>query len=90
MGLFVLGKFMATKKKRDYKKEYREYHGKPEQVANRAKRNQARREMEKEVGKSALKGKEVDHKRPLSKGGSNARGNLQVLSRTANRKKGNK
>ncbi|WP_439242424.1 HNH endonuclease signature motif containing protein [Lonepinella sp. BR2474] len=81
---------MATKKKRDYKKEYREYHGKPEQVANRAKRNQARREMEKEVGKSALKGKEVDHKRPLSKGGSNARGNLQVLSRTANRKKGNK
>lgn len=75
---------------RDYKKEYRQYHGKPEQIANRAKRNKARREMENELGKSALKGKEIDHKQPLSKGGSNARANLQVLSRTANRKKGNK
>lgn len=75
---------------RDYKKEYRQYHGKPEQIANRAKRNKARREMEKEMGKSALKGKEIDHKQPLSKGGSNARSNLQVLSKTANRKKGNK
>lgn len=86
---------MAKKKKsktreRDYDKEYLNYHGKPEQIANRAKRNKARREIEKEVGKSALKGKEVDHKTPLSKGGSNARSNLQVLSRTANRKKGNK
>lgn len=75
---------------RDYKKEYRQYHGKPEQIANRAKRNKARREMENELGKSALKGKEIDHKQPLSKGGSNARSNLQVLSKTANRKKGNK
>ncbi|QLD33182.1 HNH endonuclease [Mannheimia varigena] len=81
---------MATKRNRDYKKEYRIYHGTPEQIANRAKRNNARREMAKEVGKSALKGKEIDHKQPLSKGGSNARSNLQVLSKTANRKKGNK
>lgn len=87
--------FMASKKKksvreRDYKKEYLTYHGKPEQITNRAKRNKARREMEKRYGKAALKGKEVDHKNPLSKGGSNARSNLQVISRTANRKKGNK
>lgn len=92
---FFIGCYMAKKKKlktreRDYDKEYHSYHGKPEQIANRAKRNKARREIEKEVGKSALKGKEVDHKRPLSKGGSNARSNLQILSRTANRKKGNK
>ena len=46
--------------------------------------------MEREKGKSALKGKEVDHVIPLSKGGSNRRANLQVISRTANRKKGNK
>lgn len=32
---------MATKK-RDYKKEYRDYHGKPEQRKNRSMRNQAR------------------------------------------------
>lgn len=75
------------RKKRDYKKEYAEYHGKPEQIANRAARNKARREMAKQVGASALKGKEVDHKRPLSKGGSNNPANWQVLSRTANRKK---
>lgn len=87
---------MAKKKKstqsrdRDYGKEYRTYHGTPEQIANRSARNKARRKMEKEMGKAALKGKEVDHKVPLSKGGSNARGNLQVMSRTANRKKGNK
>ncbi|WP_209304376.1 HNH endonuclease signature motif containing protein [Muribacter muris] len=89
--------FLCQKKKstkpardRDYDKEYRTYHGTPEQIANRSARNKARRVMEKEVGKSALKGKEVDHKKPLSKGGSNARSNLQVLSKTANRKKGNK
>lgn len=38
---------------RDYKKEYREYHGKPEQIATRAARNKARREMEKKYGKQA-------------------------------------
>ena len=75
---------------RDYKKEYREYHGKPEQIANRAARNKARREMEKKVGKQALKGKEVDHIKPLSKGGSNSASNLQILPAMLNRMKGNK
>lgn len=75
---------------RDYKKEYQEYHGKPEQIANRAARNKARREMEKKVGKQALKGKEVDHIKPLSKGGSNSASNLQILPAMLNRMKGNK
>lgn len=30
-------------------------------------------------------GKDVDHRRPLDKGGSNARINLRVMSRHANR-----
>lgn len=34
--------------------------------------------------------REVDHKVPLSKGGSNSKRNLRVVSRTTNRKKGNK
>lgn len=34
--------------------------------------------------------REVDHKVPLSKGGSNGKKNLRVTSRAANRKKGNK
>ena len=35
-------------------------------------------------------GKEVDHKKPLSKGGTNGRKNLTIKSRTANRRKGSK
>ena len=68
---------------RNYAKEYRDFHGKPEQVANRSKRNQARREMGLSVGDK----REVDHKQPLSKGGSNAKSNLRAVSRTTNRKK---
>lgn len=43
--------------------------------------------MIKKHGTSALKGKEVDHKKPLAAGGSNSVSNLTILSRTANRKK---
>ena len=77
---------MAAKKKRDYKKEYRDYHGKPAQRKARSQRNQARRKMGLKVGDP----REVDHKVPLSKGGSNTKRNLRVVSRTTNRRKGNK
>lgn len=77
-------------KKRDYKKEYKEYHSTPSQKKNRAKRNGARAIMMKEGKVKKGDGKEVDHKKPLSKGGSNKRRNWKILSRTANRKKGNK
>ena len=73
-------------KKRDYKKEYRDYHSKPEQKKNRAARNAARREMGLKVGDP----REVDHIKPLSKGGSNKKSNLRAVKRSTNRKKGNK
>jgi len=73
-------------KKRDYKKEYREYHSKPSQIKKRAARNAARRTMGLKVGDP----REVDHKKPLAKGGSNSKRNLRVVSRTTNRKKGAK
>lgn len=73
-------------KKRDYKKEYANYHSKPEQVKNRAKRNKARSTMGLKVGDK----REVDHKKPLSKGGSNKKANLRAVSRKTNRKKGAK
>ena len=71
-------------KARNYKREYREFHGKPEQVKNRAKRNAARRNAGLKVGDP----REVDHKRPLSKGGGNGASNTRVVSRSTNRKKG--
>ena len=70
-------------KKRDYKKEYRDFHGKPKQSAMRGKRNKARSDAGLAVGDP----REVDHKRPLSKGGSNGKSNTRVVSRSTNRKK---
>jgi hypothetical protein len=71
---------------RDYKKEYREYGGTPEQKKRRAARNAARRKAIKKYGKAKLKGKEVDHV------GSHRTGDLRkvrtrIISKAANRRK---
>lgn len=71
--------------KRNYKKEYANYQGKPEQIKNRSERNQARAAMEKAGKVHKGDGKDVDHKNPLIKGGSNSTSNLQVQSKHANR-----
>lgn len=73
-------------RKRDYKKEYRDYHAKPEQKKRRAARNDARRKAVKKHGKAALRGKEVDHL------GSNPHGDLRkrktkIVSKAANRRR---
>ncbi len=73
-------------KKRNYRKEYDDYHGKPLQIKRRSERNKAR----KAKGLSKGDPREVDHKKPLSKGGSNSSSNLRITSRSANRKKGSK
>jgi len=73
-------------KKRNYKKEYADFHSKPEAKKNRAAANRARRKMGLKVGDP----REVDHKKPMSKGGGNGKKNLRVVSRKANRKKGSK
>ena len=73
-------------KKRDYKKEYSEFHGTPTQRKRRSKRNLARRKMGLKVGDP----REVDHIVPLCRGGGNGRRNLRVVSRTTNRRKGSK
>lgn len=70
---------------RNYKKEYERYQGKPEQIANRSERNHARREMEKAGRAHKGDGKDVDHRKPIVKGGSNAKSNLRVTSQHANR-----
>lgn len=63
-------------RKRDYEKEYANEG--PERKKNRAKRNKARRELEKEGLVHKGDGKVVDHKKPLSKGGGTSRKNLRV------------
>lgn len=70
---------------RNYKKEYANYHAQPEQIANRSKRNQARRIAMQAGLVRKGDGKDVDHKIPLSKGGSNARSNLRITPASANR-----
>lgn len=77
------------KSKRDYKKEYARDHASKKKKRQRAMRNKARKTMEKIYGKEALKGKDVDHKRPLSRGGSNSRSNLRVMSIKKNRGRNN-
>ena len=72
-------------RERDYPKEYRTYHGTPEQKKNRAQRNAARRELTAEGRVRKGDGKDVDHKRPIRAGGSNAKSNLRVTSVSKNR-----
>jgi len=73
-----------TNGKRDYKKQ-QAYDGKPSVVKDRAKRNSARRKLAAEGKVTKGDGKDVDHKKPLSKGGSAGRSNLRVTSKSANR-----
>ena len=70
---------------RNYKTEYQNYQGTEEQKKNRAKRNAARREMERKGVVSKGDGKDVDHKRPIAKGGGNGNGNLRAVPASANR-----
>jgi hypothetical protein len=72
-------------KPRPYKKEYAQYQGTEEQKKNRAKRNKARREMEHKGRVHKGDGKDVDHVKPLSKGGGTSPSNLRVKSVSANR-----
>jgi hypothetical protein len=75
---------IMAEKARDYKQEYRDYHGKPEQIKERAQRNAARAQIGLKVGDP----REVDHKRPISQGGTNSSRNLRAVSQATNRHKG--
>ena len=76
---------MPNRTKAEQAKHYAEYQGTPAQIEKRSQRNKARRLMEKEVGKAALQGKDVDHKRMIKDGGTNSRSNLRVTSVAKNR-----
>ena len=70
---------------RDYRHEYTTFHGKPQQVKNRAKRNAARASLVKAGRVKKGDGKDVGHKVALKSGGSNSKSNLRVESVHSNR-----
>lgn len=55
------------------------------ELALNAPRKQARRDLEKEGLVKPFDGKDINHKKPLSKGGGNGRSNLEAISTTKNR-----
>ena len=66
---------------RNYRSEYDNYQGKPDQIANRSSRNKARRAKTKQLGYKP-KG-DVDHKNGNPK--DNRLSNLRVVSAGRNR-----
>ncbi len=72
-------------KPRNYQQEYANYDGTPAVKKKRAQRNKARRMLEREGVVHKGDGKDVDHKTPLSKGGTTARSNLRAEPASTNR-----
>ena len=75
---------MATK--RSMRKEYDDFHGKPEQIKRRAQRNKARRAAEKRGAVSKGDGKEVHHV-GASRTGKLNNSKTRVVSKAYNRSK---
>ena len=68
---------------RNYKKEYENFHAKPEEKKRRADRNKARKLMEKRGLVRKGDGKDVDHKDRNTR--NNSPSNLRVTSKKTNR-----
>ena len=71
--------------KRDYKRENELYNSKPEQIKARSERTTLRREANAKGITTKGDGKDLDHKKPLSKGGANTLSNARVTSKGENR-----
>jgi len=70
---------------RNYKQEYANYDGTEAVKKKRAQRNKARRMLEAKGVVHKGDGKDVDHKKPLSKGGTTIISNLRAKPAAANR-----
>ncbi len=77
--------------KTDYARYRKYYIDREDSAAGKKKRVERDQARTAAIKDGRLKGKsdprEVDHKKPLAKGGSPGKANTQILSRTANRKK---
>ena len=74
-----------TNGRRDYKKENELYNSKPEVRHARSERTVLRRQANAAGITHKGDGKDLDHIKPLSKGGANVMGNTRVVSASENR-----
>lgn len=70
---------------RDYRRENLEYNSKPSERKKRSERSVARVQANKAGITHKGDGMDLDHKVPLSKGGSSSKSNLRVVSASSNR-----
>ena len=70
---------------RDYGRENKLYNSRPENIKDRSERTTLRREANAKGITSKGDGKDLDHKKPLSKGGANTLSNTRVTTQSANR-----
>lgn len=75
----------VRKKKRDYRREYAIYHGKPKQIRRRAQRNKTRRMMVRKGLVRKGDGMDVDHKN--NNVYDQSMSNIQVMTKSKNRSK---
>lgn len=75
---------------RNYKQEYEAFGGTPKEIKAQTERVTARRSEVKKAGGKIPKMTEVDHIKPISKGGTNDPSNLRLVPRKVNRHKGNR
>lgn len=77
------GTTKATGRVRNYRKEYDDFHGKPEEIKRRNARGKARKKLAKAGRVKKGDGKDVDHKDRNPK--NNSLKNLRVQSKAKNR-----
>jgi hypothetical protein len=77
-----------TYKEKIAKLKDKAYNARPEQKKRRAQRNKARRAAIRKYGKSALQGKDIDHKDGNPMNG--CKSNLRVMSINKNRGRNNR
>lgn len=71
--------------KRDYKTENAKYNSRPEQRKARSERTIARNQANADGRTRKGDGMDLDHAKPLSKGGTSAKSNLRVVKASENR-----